>query len=75
MIRFKCIYCGQRILAPDNGVGKKGKCPKCGHEVRVLKTNKRTSVISGDITEREKNAKVQLAFMNSLDLPEDTVEL
>ena len=31
MIRFKCIYCGQRILAPDDGFGKKGKCPKCNH--------------------------------------------
>ncbi len=38
MIRFKCIYCGQRILAQDDSVGKKGKCPKCRHELRVPKT-------------------------------------
>jgi hypothetical protein len=38
LIRFKCIYCGQRILAPDNGAGKKGKCPKCQHELRVPKS-------------------------------------
>jgi len=31
MIRFKCIYCGQQILARDDGAGKRGKCPKCAH--------------------------------------------
>lgn len=38
MIRFKCIYCGQRILARDDGIGKRGHCPKCKHELRVPKT-------------------------------------
>ena len=46
MIRFKCIYCGQRILAPDNGVGKKGHCPKCQHELVVPKTTKGRPAIS-----------------------------
>ena len=35
MVHFKCIYCGQRILANDDGRGKKGLCPKCGHTIYV----------------------------------------
>ncbi|MCJ7730205.1 MAG: hypothetical protein MUO27_10065 [Sedimentisphaerales bacterium] len=48
MIRFKCIYCGQRILAPDNGAGKKGHCPKCQHDLVVPKTTKGRPAISPD---------------------------
>jgi DNA-directed RNA polymerase subunit RPC12/RpoP len=48
MIRFKCIYCGQRILAREDGRGKKGKCPKCGHELRVPQTTKGRPAISSD---------------------------
>ena len=50
MIRFKCIYCGQRILARDDGIGKKGKCPKCRHELRVPKTTKGRPAISTEKT-------------------------
>jgi hypothetical protein len=46
VIRFKCIYCGQRILAPNNGVGKKGKCPKCQHHLVVPETTKGRPAIS-----------------------------
>ena len=46
MIRFKCIYCGQRILARDDGVGRKGKCPKCKHELVVPKSTKGRPAIS-----------------------------
>ncbi len=46
MIRFKCIYCGQRILAKDNGVGKKGKCPKCAHLLTVPESTKGRPAIS-----------------------------
>jgi hypothetical protein len=35
MIRFKCVYCGQRILAKDDSRGKKGVCPGCGHTTYV----------------------------------------
>ena len=35
MIHFKCIYCGQRILANEDGRGKKGQCPKCEHTIYV----------------------------------------
>jgi DNA-directed RNA polymerase subunit RPC12/RpoP len=48
VIRFKCIYCGQRILARDDGVGKKGKCPKCKHELVVPKSTKGRPAISSD---------------------------
>lgn len=48
VIRFKCIYCGQRILAPDNGAGKKGKCPKCKHDLVVPKTTAGRPAISPD---------------------------
>lgn len=46
MIRFKCIYCGQRILAPDESADKKGKCPKCNHLLVVPFTTKGRPAIS-----------------------------
>jgi DNA-directed RNA polymerase subunit RPC12/RpoP len=48
VIRFKCIYCGQRILAREDGRGKKGKCPKCGHELIVPETTRGRPAISSD---------------------------
>jgi len=48
VIRFKCIYCGQRILAPDGGASKKGKCPKCSHLLVVPWTTKGRPAISSD---------------------------
>ena len=48
MIRFKCIYCGQRILAQDDGAGKKGECPKCRHELRVPQSTKGRPAINSD---------------------------
>ena len=35
MIHFKCVYCGQRILAKEDGRGKKGLCPRCLHPMVV----------------------------------------
>ncbi len=46
MIRFKCIYCGQRIVACDEGRGKKGKCPKCAHPLVVPHSTKGRPSIS-----------------------------
>jgi hypothetical protein len=46
MIRFKCVYCGQRILVPDIGAGKKGKCPKCNHLLTVPESTKVRSAVS-----------------------------
>jgi DNA-directed RNA polymerase subunit RPC12/RpoP len=76
VIRFKCIYCGQRILAKEDGVGKKGKCPKCGHELRVPKSTQGRPAISTDISERQQKTKEALALLkNALDSPDDTAEL
>ncbi len=35
MIHFKCVYCGQRIVAKEEGRGKKGQCPTCKHIICV----------------------------------------
>jgi DNA-directed RNA polymerase subunit RPC12/RpoP len=75
VIRFKCIYCGQRILAREDGVGKKGKCPKCGHELVVPKSTKGRPAISVEKTEPmqfPKDAADRRApsFTKSRDLPE-----
>jgi hypothetical protein len=48
VIKFKCIYCGQRILAKDDGAGKKGKCPKCAHLLTVPESTKGRPAISFD---------------------------
>ena len=42
-----CVYCGQKILAHDGTSGKKGKCPKCNHELRVPWTLKGRPGIGG----------------------------
>jgi hypothetical protein len=46
VIKFKCVYCGQRILAKDDGQGKKGKCPKCKHLLTVPESTKGRPAIS-----------------------------
>ncbi|MGD0596887.1 MAG: hypothetical protein ABSA64_05115 [Sedimentisphaerales bacterium] len=48
MIRFKCIYCGQRILAKDEDRDKKGKCPKCAHLLTVPDSTQGRPAISFD---------------------------
>jgi len=48
VIKFKCIYCGQRILASDDGAGKKGKCPKCAHLLTIPESTKGRPAISFD---------------------------
>lgn len=63
MIRFKCIYCGHRILAPDGGHGKKGKCPNCGHTLVVPHTTKGRPAVSSDhepIPDRPKLRKMHI---------------
>ncbi len=46
MIHFKCVYCGQRILAKDDGRGKKGNCPKCNHLLTVPESTKAKPAIT-----------------------------
>ncbi|MBN1506592.1 MAG: hypothetical protein JW955_07090 [Sedimentisphaerales bacterium] len=35
MIRFTCDRCGYRIKTPQGTAGRRGRCPKCHHTVRV----------------------------------------
>lgn len=70
MIRFKCIYCGQRILAPDDGADKKGKCPKCSHLLVVPRTTKDRPAINADVPEQLQRAKEVLAAA-TLDTDQD----
>jgi len=65
VIRFKCIYCGQRILARDDGIGKKGKCPKCKHELRVPKTTIGRPAISTEKTEPIQHPKDTSTWWNT----------
>lgn len=34
-IRTTCQSCGKAVKAPDSAAGKRGKCPFCGHSVRI----------------------------------------
>jgi hypothetical protein len=72
VIRFKCIYCGQRILAPENGAGRKGKCPKCKHDLVVPHSTKDRPAISSDISKRKQQAMETLALLSTAkDSPDD----
>ena len=35
MLKFRCMYCGQKILASDNKMGTKAHCPKCNHVIFI----------------------------------------
>ena len=30
MMKISCVFCGKNLEAPDDAIGKKGKCPGCG---------------------------------------------
>ena len=64
MIKFKCIYCGQRIAVNDDLAGRNGKCPTCRHQLRVPKPVQTTPSNSMDIAEREKKAIEFRELMN-----------
>jgi DNA-directed RNA polymerase subunit RPC12/RpoP len=72
VIRFKCIYCGQRMLAQEDGRGKKGKCPKCNHLVVVPWTTKGRPAISADIPEQLQQARETIAILSTA---QDTAKL
>jgi DNA-directed RNA polymerase subunit RPC12/RpoP len=65
VIRFKCIYCGQRIAVNDDLAGRNGKCPTCGHELHVPK--KITPLIDTNLSESqlEEKARAKLDMMNA----------
>ncbi len=65
MIKFKCIYCGQRILVQEEGRGKKGHCPKCKHLLVVPQTTKSRPAISADTPERSQQAKEAIASLSA----------
>ena len=65
MIRFKCIYCGQRIAVNDDLADRQGKCPTCRHQLRVPKPVQTTPSTSMDIAEREKKAIEWCELMNT----------
>ena len=35
LLKIKCIYCGQKILAGDDKMGTKAHCPKCNHVIFI----------------------------------------
>jgi hypothetical protein len=75
-LRFKCVYCGQRLLAKENGHGKKGKCPKCKHIIVVPWATKNRPAINADITDKQMKANEAVAaFSISEDLSDNTAEL
>ncbi len=39
MIRFLCRKCGSVVSAPDEGAGRKGRCPQCGQSSVVPETS------------------------------------
>jgi len=71
VIRFKCIYCGQKMLAQDDGRGKKGKCPKCSHLVVIPWTTKGRPAISADASEQLQQVKEAIATA-TLDTAQDS---
>jgi hypothetical protein len=76
VIRFKCVYCGQRLLAKDGGHGKKGKCPACMHELRVPNIIKSMPVINAYLSESdlEKKALAKLDLLNAtMDSPKEDI--
>jgi hypothetical protein len=52
-------------LAPDDGVDKKGKCPKCNHLLVVPFTTKGRPAISADIPEPLQQAKEAIAELST----------
>jgi len=35
LLKIKCVYCGQKILAGDDKMGTKAHCPKCDHVIFI----------------------------------------
>jgi hypothetical protein len=52
------------MLAQEDGVGKKGKCPKCNHLVVVPRTTKDRPAINADIPEQLQQVRETFAVLN-----------
>jgi DNA-directed RNA polymerase subunit RPC12/RpoP/uncharacterized membrane protein YuzA (DUF378 family) len=74
MIRFKCIYCGKRIVARDDVVGKKGKCPKCQHLLLIPRTTKGRPAISIDTPRPQHNYSVPAKQTNAPPCDDNSIE-
>jgi DNA-directed RNA polymerase subunit RPC12/RpoP len=70
VIKFKCIYCGHKILAQEDGRGKKGRCPKCRHELRVPLTTEGRPAVSADTPDKLQHAAEAIAILQSDDVTE-----
>jgi hypothetical protein len=51
MIRFKCIYCGNKLAVKDNSSGKKGHCPKCSHLLVIPYSTQNRPAINADVSD------------------------
>lgn len=53
MIRFRCIYCGQKVRAADDALGRKGKCPRCGHTIYIRPLGAKSANAAANLTDAE----------------------
>ena len=64
MIRFRCIYCGQKIRTADENLGREAKCPTCAHPIRVVK---RPDLAVSKAEDKSKETKIKdKVYVNSL---------
>jgi DNA-directed RNA polymerase subunit RPC12/RpoP len=64
MIRFRCIYCGQKIRTADKNLGKEAKCPTCAHPIRIVK---RPDIGVGKSEDKSRESKIKnKVYVNSL---------
>jgi DNA-directed RNA polymerase subunit RPC12/RpoP len=75
VIKFKCIYCGQRIAVNDDLACRNGKCPTCKHKLRVpQKPVQAAPLISTDSTKREKKV-IEEFYLSDADSSDDMADL
>ena len=60
MLKIKCVYCGQKILAGKDKMGTKAHCPKCNHVIFINKA----MLIKGDEKDLSK-AEIDLLLEKS----------
>ncbi len=61
-IKVTCSACGVTLSTPDSSAGKTGKCPKCGHQLKIPPAKVEEEVLEaedallGGLTEEELSA-------------------
>lgn len=68
MIRFACPVCRAVLAVPDNAIGKKGSCPKCGQ--RLLVPPSRRSTILGQPLPAATEEKISVTLLPAEDAPQ-----